>query len=74
MTRLMQWIADRALGDGTAACRMKTGGNFRAGFTVKPLPDGWLVAVHHDNPLPAWLLHPEAVEADALGVAAAAGR
>jgi len=67
----MQWIADRALGDGTAACRMKTRGNFQAAFTVKQLPDGWLVAAHHDSPLPASLLHPEAVEADAVGAGAA---
>lgn len=72
MTRLMQWIADRALGRHVA-CRMKTGGNFQAAFTVKPLPDGSLVAAHDDSPLPAWLLHPEAVDADALGVAAAVG-
>jgi len=70
MTQLLQRIADRALGDGTVAC-MKIKGNFQAAFTVKPLADDWLVAAHHDHPLPAWLLHPEAVGADAMSTAAA---
>lgn len=71
MTRLLPWLADWALGDGTVRCRMKIKGVFRAAVTEKPLAHDRLVAARHNNPLPAWLLHPEAVEVDALGVGAA---
>lgn len=64
----------RALGDGTAACRMKVMGNFQAAFTVKPLPDRWLDVAFHDTPVPPSPIHPEAGHPEAEpGPAVASG-